>query len=251
MLTFYPNKTKVIFLDLEYYVPKEDRARKSNSGMSFSPVLPGHRVIGGTFHTYFPMQDRAAMRQNFWEWKLGSEEAVLKAIHNYLEEEWRTTRGQGGSLMLAGIGISHSDIPALLARMTALDVAPASAIYDGICGCRQIDLSVATFCQFSFNQSYFAFPKTKSQLYQKYIPTKKMGAAVGVWDLFDAGNFDAIEQRCNQEVDDAILIYKAMFDLRKQHSRDLDRLKKIDKQTEAAFCLSGDMASSAPGDLES
>lgn len=231
MLRFYPDKTKVIFLDLEYYVPKEDRLRTSHSGMSFSPVLPGHKIIGGTLQTYFPMQDRAEELKSFWEWNFGSEESVLEAIYNYFENKWRTTRGQSGSLMLAGIGISHSDIPALLARMIAHDVAPAHKIYDAFCGCRQIDLSVATFCQFSFNQAYFAFPKTKSDLYQKYIPSKKMGSGAGVWDLYDAKDYRAIEQRCKQEVEDSMQIYKAMFDLRKQHDRDLNRLKKIDKRT--------------------
>jgi len=238
MLTFYPEKTKVIFLDLEYYVPKEDRTRSSHSGMSFSPVLPGHRIIGGTFQTYYPMQDRATKRVGFWEWSLGSEENVLKGIFDYLKDEWRTSRGQAGSLMLAGIGISHSDVPALLARMTAHDLAPADEIYDGLCGCRQIDLSVATFCQFSFNQGYFASPKTKSQLYQKYIPARKLGSGKGVWDLYDAKEFLDIEQRCEQEVEDAMNIYKAMFDLRKQHGRDLERLKKLDKQAASVPQLS-------------
>ncbi len=226
MLRFYPDTTKVIFLDLEYYVPKHDRFRVSNSGMSFSPMLAGHKILGGTLQTYFPMQDRAGEMKSFWEWNLGSEEAVLKAIYNHFDNEWRTLKGQSGSIMLAGIGISHSDIPALLLRMAARDIAPGHRIYDVFCGCRQIDLSVATYCQFSFNQAYFAYPKTKSALYQKYIPSKKLDSGTVVWDLYDAKNYCEIEQRCDQEVEDSMQIYKAMFDLRKQHARDLERLKK-------------------------
>jgi hypothetical protein len=188
------------------------------------------------------MQDRAAEKKSFWEWTLGSEESVLKAIFDYFKNEWRTSRGQSGSLMLAGIGISHSDIPALLARMTAHGVAPAASIYDTIFGCRQVDLSVATYCQFSFNQSYFASPKTKSQLYQKYIPTRKIASGTSVWDLYDTKDFLAIEQRCEQEVEDLMQIYKAMVDLRKKHGHDLDRLRKMEKQAADAIQLfnSGD-----------
>jgi hypothetical protein len=229
MLRFYPDKTKVIFFDLEYYVPKDDRLRRNHGGLAFSPALPGHKIIGGIFRTYYPMQNREESLQSFWEWEMGSESAVLKAIYNHLEKEWRTSQGQTGGLMLAGIGISHSDVPALLARMTECQIAPMHKIYDTLCGCRQIDLSVATFCQFSFNQEYFSFPKTKSSLYQKYLPEKKMGSGTGVWDLYDTKDYEAIERRCMQEVEDMLKIYKTMVDLRKQQDRDLKRLKKIDR----------------------
>lgn len=229
MLRFYPETTKVIFLDLEYYVPKADRGRASYGGMSFSPFLPGHRIIGGVFQTYFPMQDRLEAPHGFWEWELGSEAAVLRTLYQHLGTQWRSISKQSGSLMLAGIGISHSDIPALLARMVSAEVAPPENVHDLLCGCRQIDLSVATFCQFSFNQSYFAYPKTKAALYQKYMPNRKMESGTIVWDAYDAKNYQAIESRCRQEIDDMLAIYKAMVDLRKHTDSNLKRLKRFEK----------------------
>lgn len=229
MLRFYPETTKVIFFDLEYYVPKADRGRTSYGGMSFSPFLPGHRIIGGVFQTYFPMQDRLEAPRAFWEWELGSEAAVLRALYKHIEAQWHSISKQSGSLMLAGIGISYSDIPALLARMVSAEVAPSENVHDLLCGCRQIDLSVATFCQFSFNQSYFAYPKTKAALYQKYIPNRKMESGTTVWDAYDAGNYQAIESRCRQEIDDMLAIYKAMVDLRKHTDSSLKRLKRFEK----------------------
>ena len=112
MLRFYPNKTKIIFFDLEYYVPATDRERKTPGGMTFSPVLPGHKIIGGTFLTYYPMDDRLGKRIDLWEWKLGSERNVLQAIFDLPQREWKSieAKDQAGSLMLSGIGISHSDI---------------------------------------------------------------------------------------------------------------------------------------------
>lgn len=229
MLRFYPETTKVIFFDLEYYVPKGDRGRASYGGMSFSPFLPSHRIMGGIFQTYFPMQDRLEAPRQFWEWELGSEEAVLSALYTHLDSEWRSIRKQSGGLMLAGIGISHSDIPALLARMISTRVAPPENVHDLICGCRQIDLSVATYSQFSFNQGYFSYPKTKAALYQKYLVNQKMESGTTVWDAYDAENYQAIESRCKQEIVDMLAIYKAMVDLRKRTDSSLKRLKRLEK----------------------
>lgn len=229
MLRFYPETTKVIFFDLEYYVPEADRARTSHGGLSFSPFLPGHKIIGGVLQTYFPMQDRLEAPRRFWEWELGSEDAVLRGLYDYLKAQWRSISKQSGGLMLAGIGISHSDIPALLARMTHARVAPPQDVHDLLCGCRQIDLSVATYSQFSFNQSYFAYPKTKAALYQKYIPGRTIESGTRVWDAYDVKNYRAIESRCQQEVDDTVTIYKAMIDLSKRTGSGLKRLKRLEK----------------------
>ena len=236
MLRHYPDKTKIIFFDLEYYVPGDGRDRKTPGGMTFSPVVRGHKILGGTFQTYFPMIDKLEPARSTWEWRAGSEKAVLEAILRLLKHEWAPieSRERLGSLMLSGIGISHSDVPALLAKMTALQLDEPSRIYDLLCGCRQIDLTTATYCQFSFNQAYFAYPKTKSHLYQKYLNGKMMESGKSVWDLYESKDYPAIEARSTAEVSDSIAIYKAMFETKKKHDRELARLKKIDKQAARA-----------------
>ncbi len=231
MLRFYPDKTKVIFFDLEYYVPLSDRDRATPGGMTFSPMLAGHKILGGYFLTYYPMQDRIGKRHEFWEWNEGSESNLLARIFELLEREWHSieVKDQAGSLMLAGIGISHSDVPVLLARLIANATSHSARIFDLLFGCRQIDLSTATYCQFSFNQSYFAYPKTKSALYQKYLEGKKLESGKSVWDLYENNCFNEIAARCRSEVDDALAIYKQMFDLKKKNDRSLERLKKLEK----------------------
>lgn len=236
MLRHVPDKTKIVFFDLEYYVPQASRQRKTPGGMTFSPVLPGHKILGGTFQTYFPMIDRLEPARAIWEWRSGSEKAALQAMLSLLKHEWRPieSRGEHGSLMLSGIGISHSDVPALLAKMTALQLDSPDRIYDLLCGCRQIDLTTATYCQFSFNQSYFAYPKSKSHLYQKYLNGKTLESGKSVWELYEAKDHAAIEARSMTEVTDSIAIYKTMFEVKKRRDRDLARLKKLDKQVNTA-----------------
>lgn len=232
MLRFYPEKTKIIFFDLEFYVPEKDRTRKSPSGMKYNPTLPAHKILGGTFSTYYPLQNRMSQSNSFWEWGSGSEKNVLAAILELLQREWKSieAKDQAGSLMLSGIGISHSDIPALLARLTSLSLDRVERIYDLLCGCRQIDLTTATFNQFASKHEYFAYPKSKSALYQKYLSGKKMDSGEAVWELYDRGEYGAIEARNVEEVADAIAIYKNMFDLKKQTENSLKKLKRIEKR---------------------
>jgi hypothetical protein len=136
--------------------------------------------------------------------------------------------------MLGGIGISHSDVPALLSKMVAYNVAPHERIYDLVCGCRQIDLSTATYCQFAFNHRYFAYPKSKAHLYQKYLEGKTLESGKSVWRSYEQRDYEAIEIRSASEVSDSISIYKAMFDRKRRLDRDLLRLKRIDKQASMA-----------------
>lgn len=233
---FFPERTKVVFFDLEYYVPHADRNRSTPSGMRFSPMISGHKLLGGNFLTYFPIEDRIGKKFDFWEWKIGSERGVLQAIYDHLQAEWRSLLHpeQAGALMLSGIGISHSDIPCLMARMDAHEIAETEQLYDMIYGCRQLDLSVATFCQFSFNNKYFSYPKTKLQLYQKYIDGKKMDSGKSVWDTYENGDYSSIENRCLEEVEDCLAIYKAMFDIKKAQDFDLKRLKRLGRMAQSS-----------------
>jgi hypothetical protein len=149
--------------------------------------------------------------------------------------EWKDleTKNQAGSLMLCGIGISHSDVPALLARSLFLETERRQRVYDLICGCRQIDLSTMAISQFSSKHAYFSYPKSKASLYQKYLSQKQIDSGSSVWSLYDDQKFNAIERRCKEEVDDALSIYKAHFDWKAGVQRRLARLKWFERNSGA------------------
>lgn len=218
-------------------MPQNDRDRFSPGGMKFSPIRAGHKILGGTFLTYYPFLDKVENRCNLWEWRQGSESVVIDAIFDLLRYEYKSYKkeDQAGCPVLAGIGISHSDIPALISKIHTKPVNKQSVLYDLLSGCRQVDLSVATFCQFSFKNKYFAYPKKKMELYQKYLSGKTMDSGKSVWDLYEQQKYEQIEERCNEEVDDALEIYKAMFDLKKAQDISLARLKLIDKDSESVI----------------
>jgi hypothetical protein len=231
MLRFFPERTKLLFFDLEYYVPPAGRSRKSLTGMLFAPSLPGHKILGGTFQCYYPMLDRLDPPVQHWEWHHGSEKVVLRSIYELLRAQWRSiaVKTDAGSLMLGGIGISHSDVPALLSKFMSHKIAAEDQTYDTLCGCRQIDLTTATFSQFAFNTGYFAYPKSKAHLCQKYLAGKQVESGKVVWQAYEARDFAAIEARSTEEVTDAIAIYKAMVERKKRTDSDLRRLKKIER----------------------
>lgn len=56
-----------------------------------------------------------------------------------------------------------------------------------------------------------------------------MESGTRVWDAYDVKNYQAIESRCQQEVDDMVTIYKAMIDLSKRTGSSLKRLKRLEK----------------------
>ena len=56
-----------------------------------------------------------------------------------------------------------------------------------------------------------------------------MDTGKSVWELYETGNFQQIESRSNEEIDDAMAIYKSMFDIKKQQDASLKRLKLLEK----------------------
>jgi hypothetical protein len=55
MITFDPNFTEVISLDLEGYVPPADRIQRQNS-MFANPGNPSHFLLGGVLCREFPLR---------------------------------------------------------------------------------------------------------------------------------------------------------------------------------------------------
>jgi len=226
---FFPDRTRILFFDLEYYVPLEDRSRPTPSGMRFSPHVPSHRLLGGAFLTYLPMLDRVASRHEFWAWAHDDEAAMLHALCAHLQAEWKPYADprQEGTPILAGIGIGHSDVPCLMTRIAQHGVMDPVQAHDLLYGCRQLDLGVASFGQFALNHPYFAYPKTKRQLYEKYADGKRIDPGRAVWDLYDRGDHAAIASRCREEVEDALAIYRAMCETKHRSDAGLKRLKQL------------------------
>lgn len=53
IIQYYPEKTQIIFFDLEFYVPECDR--EGRLGLKANPYKNDHFLIGGTFIKTFPL----------------------------------------------------------------------------------------------------------------------------------------------------------------------------------------------------
>lgn len=220
---------RILFFDLEYYVPLKDRNNYSPSGMTFTPTNNEHKILGGVFMTYYPMLDKCENPISLWEWNTKSEAHLLQEIFNVFQTNWKGIENNKkvASLMVGGIGISHSDMPSLMHKMLVNKIADPKRLFDLLYGCRQIDLTTASFAQFNFNHKYFSYPKSKSHLYQKYMLDKSVESGKSVWEKYEQRDFSAIESRTIGEVNDILLIYKAIVENKNKTDSDLRKLKKL------------------------
>lgn len=114
---------RIIFLDLEFYVPESSRRTK---GLSYNPWDPDCKLLGGSFFVANPTKDFESpldtdsdQIQSFWLWDYDSEKALLIDIFNLLKQANQDAKeGNDGrvSATLCGIGIISSDIPVIFDR---------------------------------------------------------------------------------------------------------------------------------------
>jgi hypothetical protein len=204
-----PELTKVIFFDLEFYVPEIDR-ESERSDLRANPFRPGHFLIGGSFLSYYPMQsDKEPAMTEFWVWDYDSDEtAMLQAILSFFEAAWSEVkrRPQQADLMVAGIGVSRVDIGYLFSRMLDTNIGTPEKLFSIFYQLRIVELENAGIPFFK-NKRDFLYPKSTSELNQKFKIETIRGSGTGVWDMYDSGDFEGIIARNTQEVSDMYRIY--------------------------------------------
>lgn len=210
MVEFDPKFTEVIYFDLEFYVPPECR-QLSKCSMKYNPGRANDLVLGGVFCREFPLLKKGIEQpKQFWIWNEGQDEkATLRQIYYYFRESWdlierKTDRNP--ELILVGIGISRSDIPALYVRSVFHDVAGEEELYETYCKTRIVDLSDVGILLFGHNPKiYPLYPKAKNDLAPMFglQPDEK---SKGVWKLYEDRQYDTIQKRTTKEVEDVIKI---------------------------------------------
>ncbi|SRR6266567_6228284 len=118
MVTFNPKFTEVVHLDLEGYVPKQDRIQKRSS-MYANPGNPSHFLLGGVLCREFPLQSAKPTLTPIWNFSPEQEEDTLRQIYRYFQESWNLLEGktwEHPDLIVMGFGISRFDIPAIFTR---------------------------------------------------------------------------------------------------------------------------------------
>lgn len=180
--------------------------------MKYNPAIDSHFVLGGVFQRLFPRLNRLESPWQVWNWKKENEKDTLQQIYNYINESWKLIEAKtdkNPDLMLVGTGISRHDVPTLYVRSTKYNIDSPQALFDAYFKTKIIDLTDVGIPLFRHDPTiYPLYPKTTNAL------TSRLGlqsngrkeSGKSVWELYESGQYEAIKQRTNSEVEDIVKI---------------------------------------------
>jgi len=214
LVKFNPELTEMIFFDLEFYVPKEERDKPGASLLS-NPCKENQFLLGGVFTRYHPLKDRNPDFdfKHFWIWKQKEEKNVLNSIYQYFQESWAKLKDKDprhADLILCGIGISRFDVPILYIRSVLNGIDSSQKIFECYFKTKQVDLSNVCIAFFRNDRYKVMYPKTSNQMLRYLDIGREKISGMNVWELYDSEDFANIERRTESEVKDCIEIYKIL-----------------------------------------
>ncbi len=210
-LDYHPEKTQIIFFDLEFYVPEKDREGRRE--LKANPYKEGHFLIGGTFTKYFPMlpnNDKRNVTKEFWIWDYKSDEKTMLAdILKFIDESWKLIykSNNQAELFYAGIGIQRADIQYLFARSKKYKLKSESELFDIFYKGRFLDFE-NIFIPLFKNKGNMLKTKSTHDIIKKFNIETERKASTGIWEQFDSKEYNLIKKRNNTEVADLLTIYK-------------------------------------------
>lgn len=215
MVQFNPKYLQVLIFDLEAYVPKEDRKRRSGTSLTVNPYRAEHTLLGGVFSLKNPVTGEVIEDfTHHWVWNEGSEKEVVKNVYDIfsgIRDRIKNKPAFCADPVISGIGISTFDMPFLYTKFLQYNVAAPEEIYEVFCKNRILDLSVAGI-GFMYEKTPVLHPRPHNLLADRFIPERnKKPTGKVVWELYDEGEFTAIEERCDGEVHEMSEIYEALL----------------------------------------
>ena len=211
-IQYYREKTQIIFFDLEFYVPKEDR--EGRMGLKANPYRTGHFLIGGTLHRYFPLihkRNHDSIKE-FWIWNYKNEAEMMKDIIAFIEESWSIIykKDNQAELFYSGIGISRVDIQYLFAKAKLLGIKTEEELFNLFYKGRFLDFETIVIPYFK-NKDNMMKTKTTKDMLSKFKIERERGPSISVWDQYDAGEYEKIRERNVNEVADLPVMYQAIL----------------------------------------
>lgn len=211
-IQYYREKTQIIFFDLEFYVPKEDR--EGRMGLKANPYRTGHFLIGGTLHRYFPLvhkRNHDSIKE-FWIWNYKNEAEMMKDIIAFIEESRGIIykKDNQAELFYSGIGISRVDIQYLFAKAKLLGIKTEEELFNLFYKGRFLDFETIVIPYFK-NKDNMMKTKTTKDILSKFKIERERGPSISVWDQYDAGEYEKIRERNVNEVSDLPVMYQAIL----------------------------------------
>ncbi|HTB32665.1 MAG TPA: hypothetical protein VK808_11595 [Bacteroidia bacterium] len=210
------HKSRVIFFDLEFYVPVNERNSK---GLCYNPFSKDCLFITGAFLPLIPSTDFeltdaqiASKIQIFNFWEIKSEKNMVKEIYDFLRKHQVAVKDAHNGMyspLLCGIGIASSDIPILFELIKKHQILQPNQTFQFQNNFRTLDLSQLSIASFK-PSDYFLYPKSKKEILKKYLPNKNFKSGKSVWELYEQKDYQTIEERIKDEVLCTYLCYKSL-----------------------------------------
>ena len=201
-------RTQIIFFDLEFYVPENDRDKYA---FSANPFRTNHLLLGGSFLNWKPFLPKKNKKIDaFWLWKDDNDEKhLVNRIVTYLEDAWKLILAEKGhaELCLCGIGISRVDIGYLYSKALSYQVRSNDRLFMIFHNVRIIELENATIPYFN-REKNMLLSKSTNQILKRFGMAGKHENGSTVWELYEKKKFLKIEERNRSEVNDCFDIYQ-------------------------------------------
>lgn len=234
-----PGKCRVVFFDLEFYVPVKMR---TESGFCYNPWAEDCRFIGGSFLVANPERDFNVAKsevlkktESFWLWEHATEKEVLENIYALLKaacDKVKNAHDGAVSAVLCGIGITSADVPILFELFKRFHVLSNQEAFAFQNSFRIVDLSQLAIGTFN-NPNNFLYPKSKNHILNKYIHGTKFESGKTVWQLYEAESHADIQSRVLDEVYSTYKCYELIrldFELFKNLEARNKRNEKIQRK---------------------
>ena len=230
------NKCRIVFFDLEFYVPESSR---TEHGFCYNPWNKSCKFLGGSFLVTNPTKDFGVSKskierkiQSLWLWDRNSERELLENIYELLKTPQETVFNAHNGMVspiLCGIGISSSDLPILFSLFERFKILTNSESFSFQNKFRVIDLSQLTIGTFNTSNN-FLYPKTKNHILNKYLKGKAFESGKSVWQLYESGDYKGISERVIDEVSSTHTCYELIMNDFKNFKSLENREKKRQKE---------------------
>jgi hypothetical protein len=172
------NKTIVIFFDLEFYVPQEERIVEH--GFQANPYKDKDIIIGGTFIKYLPLNEKhedEIFKYWIWDYEF-NEKNMLIDIVKLFNDSWDIVKSLEGQcdLMVCGIGISRIDLAYLFGRCIKNNIENAENLFVILNHLRIIELENLILPLFK-TKNELLYPKNTSEINDKFNILRKESLA--------------------------------------------------------------------------
>lgn len=223
------NKTRIIFFDLEFYVPEVNRKEQGfcyNPWQDNSLFLGGSYVIAlGTRDQVNPLDEDLQNRiKSMWIWDCKDEKDLVGKFFKLFKSQIDqcVQASQGISPLICGIGIQSSDIPILMALFRKHGFLNEFECFTFENSLRILDLSVLGI-SFYKNKTYLMYPKKKNELLNKFFSDQVFESGTTVWSQYENQNYKDIQIRNEKEVFYTLRMYY-------QFKRKIMNMKEVEKK---------------------